>query len=103
MRVSNLAGAINHECPRYGKYPPAVGISFLEIDARALQYVFRDIIHFKGEAELLGNLPAVIDQGRKSRADGAGIASGNWNGLRRHRNQGSVGVGQLRPSFEQPT
>jgi len=89
-----MAGAIDHECPRYRKYPPAVGISFLKIDADTLQEAFRGIIHFKGEAELLGNFPAVIDEDRKRRASGTGIVNGNRGGLRRHRNQGSVGVGQ---------
>ena len=45
----------------------------------------RGVIHFKGEAELLGNLPAVIDQDRKCRAASARIVSGSWSGLRRHR------------------
>src|ERR1700730_18389050 len=100
MRVGNMAGAIDHECPRYGKYPPAASISFLEIDAGTLQHVFRGVIHFKGEAELLGYLPAVIDQDRKRRASGSCIVKGSWGGLRRHRDQGSVGVGQQRSNFE---
>ena len=58
MCVGNMAGAVDHERPGYGKYPLAAGISFLEIDAGALQYVFRGVIHLKGEAELLGNLPS---------------------------------------------
>ena len=77
-----MAGAIDHECPRYRKYPPAVGISFLKIDADTLQEAFRGIIHFKGEAELLGNFPAVIDEDRKRRASGTGIVNGNRGGLR---------------------
>src|SRR3984893_4914732 len=103
MRVGNMARAIDHECPRYGKYPLAAGISFLEIDAGTLQHVFRGVIHFKGEAELLRDLPVVIDQDRKRRAGGTGIVRGNWRGLWRHRDQGSVGVRQQRSSFEQPT
>src|SRR6267143_5945821 len=75
MGVGNMAGAIDHECPRYRKYPPAVGISFLKIDADTLQEAFRGIIHFKGEAELLGNFPAVIDEDRKRRASGTGIST----------------------------
>jgi hypothetical protein len=96
MGVGNMAGAIDHECPRYRKYPPAVGISFLKIDADTLQEAFRGIIHFKGEAELLGNFPAVVDEDRKRRAGGTGtgIVNGNWGGLWRHCNQGRVGVGQ---------
>ena len=63
-----MARAVDHERARYGKYPSSVGISFLEIDTGTFQHVFRGVIHFKGEAELLGNLPAVIDQDRKCRA-----------------------------------
>ena len=73
MRVGYLARAIDHECPRYGQYPLAAGISFLKIYAGTLQHVFRGIIHFKGEAELLGSLPTLIDQDRKRRA-GAAVA-----------------------------
>src|SRR5262249_52268483 len=102
MGVGNMARAINHECPRYGQYPLAAGISFLKINAGTLQHVFRGVIHFKGEAELLGSLPILIDQDRKRRG-GSGIVSGSWSSLRRHRDQGSVGVGQQRSSFEQPT
>lgn len=85
MRVGNMTRVIDHECPRYGKFPIAVGISFLEIDVDTLQQVFRGVIHFKGEAELLRGLPAVIDQNRKRRTGGIGIVRGNWGGLWRHR------------------
>ena len=95
MGVGNMARAVDHECSRYGKSPPAVGISFVDIEAGTSQYAFRGVIHFKGEAELLGNFPAVIDQDRKRRP-GTGIVNGIWGGLRRHRDQGSVGVGQRR-------
>src|SRR5262249_27579281 len=44
MCVRNLAGAVDHERPGYGKCPLAAGISFLETDAGALQYVFRSAI-----------------------------------------------------------
>ena len=78
MRVGNMARAIDHECPRYGQYPLAAGISFLKIDAGTLQHVFRGVIHFKGEAELLGSLAILIDQDRKRRVGGSGIVSGSW-------------------------
>jgi hypothetical protein len=73
----------------------SVGISLVDIEAGTFQHAFRGVIHFKGEAELLGNLPAVIDEDRKRRP-GTGIVNGIWGSLRRHRDQGSVGVGQLR-------
>jgi hypothetical protein len=47
--------------------PPAVGILLLDIEAETFQQAFRGVIHFKGKAELLGNLPAVIDEDRKLR------------------------------------
>ena len=47
-----MARAIDHECPRYGKYPPAAGISFLEIDAGTLQVA-------AGEAILEANIAAL--------------------------------------------
>src|SRR5436190_1223921 len=80
MRVSNMSGSINHECTRYGKYPPAVGISLLKIDVRALQYVFCGIIHFEGKTELLGQTPcsALSHRHRKVRcfvADADGFGS----------------------------
>jgi hypothetical protein len=62
MGVGNMSRTVDHECPRYGKRPSAVGISFLDIEAGTFQHAFRGVIHFKSEAELLGNLPAVIDQ-----------------------------------------
>src|ERR1700722_11022255 len=101
MRVGNMACAIDHECPRYRKYPSAIGIPFLEIETGALQYVLRSIIHLEGKTELFADLAAMIDQNRKSWAFGAGVVGGSWRGLRRHRNQGGVGVRQLRSNFEQ--
>src|SRR4051812_38738222 len=102
MRVSNMPGSINHKCTRYGKYPPAIGISLLKIDVRALQYVFCGIIHFEGKTELFGYLPALIDQDRKYRAGGSGIVREYRDGLRRHRYQGCVGFGQQRLNSKQP-
>src|SRR6516164_849072 len=78
-------------------------MAFVEIDAGGLQYVFRGVVDLKGEAELLGDLRAVIDQDRKCRAGGPSTVGRAWCGLRRHRNQVGVGVGQERSSFEQPT
>ena len=61
MRVGNMARAVDHECPWYGKYPPPIGISFLEIETGAFQHVLRSIIHLKGKTELFGNLATMID------------------------------------------
>jgi hypothetical protein len=102
MHVSDVPGAINHERPRHGKYPPAIGVPLREIYAGAGQHVFGGVIHFETEAELLGQSSILVDQDRKYRRDATGIARGFWGGLRRHRYQGSVGVGQKLSSFEQP-
>ena len=82
VSVGNIASAIDHECPGYGKYPSAICISFLEIETGAFQDVLGSIIHFKGETELFGGPATVIDQDRKFCASSAGIFSGSWCGLR---------------------
>jgi hypothetical protein len=61
VRVGNTAGAIDHECPGHRKYPSPIGISFLEIKTGAFQQVLGSIIHFKGKAELFGDLATMID------------------------------------------
>ena len=62
MSVGNIAGAIDHECTGHRKCPSPIGISFLEIETGALQHVLGSVIHFKGKAELPGDLATLIDQ-----------------------------------------